>query len=57
MTKPRFYLCGCCAEFHHENRDPGIDCRDNLTRFSIGELDAEHGPDGWGEVPDPIGEE
>lgn len=51
----KFYECGICSCYHpiwwHG------DCREDVYRFALDELDAKHGAFGWECVPMPGGEE
>jgi len=51
-SKPMFYNCGICGYYHLTSYDG--DCHNDDARWSAGELDDKHGPDGWAEV-DPVG--
>jgi hypothetical protein len=37
--------CDICGHFHSEDWDG--DCRDNTARYTVEELDAKHGANGW----------
>lgn len=51
MTTPKYYPCDICGAWHSADWDG--DCREDLARFALDELDARHGPRGWAEVPMP----
>lgn len=54
---PQFYECPVCGQMHSVNRNPGIDCRDDATRFICDDLDRTYGEHGWREVEDPFTDE
>ena len=49
--KPQFYFCGICGEWHRTGFYG--DCRDDASRFTYDQLDAEYGAGGWVEAPHP----
>ena len=51
--KPEYYKCGCCECYHPANWEG--DCREDVNRFAMDELDTKHGAWGWDEVEMPVG--
>jgi hypothetical protein len=53
--KMTYYACGICGSYHSAEWDG--DCREDGGRFDAEQLDEKYGPNGWGEVPMPGGED
>lgn len=50
-SKPRYYECGICGDYHPADWDG--DCREDVARFTANDLDRKHGALGWTEVDMP----
>jgi hypothetical protein len=50
-----FYECGICGAWH--DNDWHGDCREDAARFTLEEIEAEHGEEGIGWIEVPMCEE
>jgi hypothetical protein len=45
LQKPKYYECGICGQIHPWGFDG--DCRDDVNRFNLEDLETRHGVDGF----------